>query len=189
MPTYSALNRPTATCVRSSGTKRRTSLRTFQRVDMTVPSEIISGHAQQAQLMPLRVFGESDQRIGQCLGDHHETKPCRFDVPGRHRAHPESQLEGFLMVAGAFPGRVDAYYSASCTPCDNHQCVREHCGLVGRSVEPQRVFLVQIQSWRQDYALLSRAREDVATLGSAAIEPIWVIEGAAAQSEDVWKPF
>jgi hypothetical protein len=66
--------------------------------------------------------------------------------------------------------------------------VREHCRLVGCSVEPQRVFLVQIQSWRQDYALLSRTCEDVATL-VFAIKPIRIIEGAAAQSEDVWKPF
>jgi hypothetical protein len=51
------------------------------------------------------------------------------------------------------------------------------------------VFLIQLQPRRQDYALLSRTCEDVATLLFAAIEPIRVIEGAAAQPQDVWKPF
>jgi len=48
--------------------------------------------------------------------------------------------------------------------------------------------LMEVHTWGKYDAPLGRAREDEAALALAAIEPIGVVERAAAQSEDVRKP-
>ena len=61
--------------------------------------------------------------------------------------------------------------------------------LVGCPVKMKRMFHERVHTRRKHHALLRRAGKDVAAFGRASIEPVGIVECAAAHSEDVRKSF
>ena len=63
----------------------------------------------------------------------------------------------------------------------------EHGGLVCGSIEPERMLCKEIYTRRKDNAPLRRTDEDMAVCAPGKIEPIGIIERAAAYPQDVRK--
>ena len=77
-------------------------------------------------------------------------------------------------------GQHDGDLALSRTPTlRDSQCVRQHDGLIWRSVEANRMLFVDGHAGGKDNGFLSRADEDVA-ITRAAMEPIWIVERATA---------
>ena len=69
-----------------------------------------------------------------------------------------------------------------CIQLSAPQRVGEHGGLVWGSIEPECMLFKEIYACRKDDAPLSRTDEDMAACARVLIEPIGIIERAAAYS-------
>src|SRR3954454_24564639 len=66
--------------------------------------------------------------------------------------------------------------------------MREHDRFVRRTVDGERVPRVRPDTGGKDDALLGRTSEEVPTFRRPSIEPVRIVEGAAAQPEHARKP-
>jgi hypothetical protein len=66
--------------------------------------------------------------------------------------------------------------------------MRKDDRLIRCPIKLKRMLDERIDTSWEHYAHLRRAGKDVATYSLATIKPVWVIERASAQPQDVWKP-